>query len=165
MNESATPPSENTTDKKIADPDLLFGKEKSALIIEDDPTSGKLIDDLLTKHGFGIVKATDGNDAWAKILAQPSFHIIVSDFLMPEMDGFQFLKKIKGHPGLQSIPVVFISARKNIADSLLVSGADAFFPKPLDTESFIEKIRRLLNRAAPTADTAAKPETTEPPSS
>lgn len=139
--DTKTPSPEIAENNQPVDP--LFGKGKNVLLIEDDPSSAELIRKLLTNHGFDILHAKNGKEAWDKIRPETKPNLIISDFLMPEMDGFQFLKGLKKEPLTQNIPIIFLSARKNIEDSLLVSGADAFFPKPLDTVEFMKKIEKL----------------------
>ncbi len=124
--------SDQNTDSPQAVPnqppeDTLFGKEKTVMIIEDDPTSAELIRKLLTSRGFDVIQAKNGKEAWDKIRPETKPDLIISDFLMPEMDGFQFFKGLKKDPQTKDIPTIFLSERKNIQDSLLVSGVDAFF--------------------------------------
>ncbi len=135
----------------------LFGKGKCSLILEDDPTSAELVRSLLTNCGFDVLQAKNGKDAWDKIRPESKPDIIISDFLMPEIDGFQFLKGLKKDPQMQKTPIIFLSERKNIEDSILVCGGDAFFSKPLDTKKFLETIKTLLERP-PAPDDSAKPD-------
>ncbi len=132
-----------------------FGDGKKALIVDDDPTTIELLRSLLVERRFEVWQAKDGKDAWDKIRDENLPSIILSDFMMPNMDGFKFFKGLRENEKTKNIPVVFFSARKNIADAVLVSGADAFFPKPLDTNAMLLEVKKLISRKPPAAGAPA----------
>lgn len=142
----STEKQQNTPENILGDLNEPFGSDKKVLIVEDDPTTTELIRGLLAERHFEISQATNGKDAWDKIRPETTPDIIISDYLMPEMDGFQFFKGLKEADHTKNIPIIFLSARKNMKDSLLVSGADAFLPKPLDTNIFLQTIKKSLLR-------------------
>jgi len=149
--EQQNPPQQEEK-QNISDP---FGKGKKALIVEDDPTTTELLRKLLVERLFEVWQAKDGKDAWDKIRDENLPSIILSDFMMPNMDGFKFFKGLRENEKTKNIPVVFFSARKNIADAVLVSGADAFFPKPLDTNAMLLEVKKLISRKPPAAGAPA----------
>lgn len=134
---------EQNPSQAVNDP---FGDGKKALIVDDDPTTIELLRSLLVERRFEVWQAKDGKDAWDKIRDDNLPHIILSDFMMPNMDGFKFFKGLRENEKTKNIPVIFFSERKNIADAVLVSGADAFFPKPLDTNAMLLEVKKLISR-------------------
>ena len=154
MSHPEIPQNENTTEdvRQNADDGLSepFGEGKKALVIEDDPTTAELIRKLLAERLFEVRQAKNGKDAWDKI--RPDFRpdIIICDFLMPEMNGFEFFKGLKDSEETRNIPVVFLSARKNMKDSLLALGAESFLDKPLDKTIFLETVKtEILRKPSP----------------
>ena len=130
----------------VGDINKPFGDGKKVLIVEDDPTTSELLRTILIERLFEVFQAKDGKDAWDKIRPETKPDIIISDFLMPEMDGFQLLKGLKENNTTKDIPIIFLSARKNLEDALLVSGADAFLSKPHDTTILLQTIKQCLIR-------------------
>lgn len=142
-----------------------IGDTKKILIIEDDPTTTELLRKILVEQHFEVFEAKNGKDAWDKIRPETTPDIIISDFIMPEMNGFQFFKGLKENNNTKNIPIIFLSARKNMEDSLLASGVDAFLAKPINTTLFLETIKKLLSRIPikkePEKNSEEKPEETK----
>jgi len=165
MNETTsdgkTPPKQDNS-QSLNEP---FGEGKKVLIVEDDPVTTDLIRKLLTERRFEVFQAENGKVAWDKIRPETKPDLIISDFLMPEMNGFELFKGLRNDDATKDIPILFLSARKNIEDSLIVSGADAFFPKPLETTKFLEEVKRLVLRGPAKASepAEAEKETTKEP--
>jgi CheY-like chemotaxis protein len=117
------------------------------LIAEDNLENRKLLRCYLDIHDCEVIEAEDGQEALelAKI-HKPE--LIISDALMPRMDGFQFLRNIKKDQDLKNIPFIFYSAvytenkESELAESL---GAEAFIAKPKEPEEFWEEVRAVLD--------------------
>lgn len=120
--------------------------EKTVLIVEDIDSDRKLLRYSFEWHGYRILEAANGREALERALAKRP-DLIVSDALMPEMDGFQLLREIKKRRELHDIPFIFYSSvytghrEEELALSL---GALAFIVKPLTPEQFWEEINRAL---------------------
>ncbi len=116
------------------------------LIADDNPNDRYILRLILTARGCEVREAENGRLALAEALASPP-DLIVSDALMPEMDGFRFLREVKRHQILMRIPFIFYSAvytgdnEEKLARSL---GAEAFIVKPMDPEELWHEIERLL---------------------
>ena len=119
------------------------------LLVDDNGENREILRLIMEKQGNEVVEAEDGQDGLNKALEDKP-DLIISDILMPNMDGFQFLKNMKNNELLKSIPFIFYSAvytgskDKDLACSL---GALAFFEKPKDPEKLWREIRNTLESA------------------
>ncbi len=114
---------------------------RRALVVEDDPKSAELIRLQLEAEGFIVVHATNGEDALALAVKQP-LSLITLDIMLPGMDGWEFLGRMRQVPSLRRIPVVIISivADRNIGFSL---GAAAVMQKPMSRQELYESLVEL----------------------
>lgn len=116
------------------------------LIVDDNAADRKLLRYILVRHGCDIIEAADGEEGLA-LARDHRPALIVSDALMPRMDGFQFLRRIKGDPGLAAIPFIFYTSvytgkmDEELARSL---GADAFVVKPKEPDELWAAIAPVL---------------------
>ena len=117
------------------------------LIAEDDPRSAEFLTKGLTESGFTVDAAKDGETAWQRI-REGSYDLIVLDVMMPAMDGWGVLAKLRA-TGL-STPVLFLTARDTVADRVkgLDLGADDYLVKPFAWAEFLARVRTLLRRNA-----------------
>ncbi len=116
------------------------------LIVEDVPNILELLKITLTFKGYQVLTARDGKEALEQV-AETVPALVITDILMPIMDGFAFVQKLRTDPRTLSVPVVFLSATyltpedKAFAMSL---GASRFIEKPIDTEDFLLTVAELL---------------------
>jgi CheY-like chemotaxis protein len=116
------------------------------LVVEDVPNILDLVAVTLRFKGYQVVTATNGEEALERIAEQRPA-LVVTDILMPKLDGFALMYKLRTNPDTNSIPVVFLSATyvtpedKAFALSL---GAARFLEKPVDTEEFLLTIAEIL---------------------
>ena len=116
------------------------------LIAEDDSALRTLLKKGLTKKGYETVICDDGKDAWTTLQEKPPFDVIITDMMMPHMDGREFIENIRSNDGYKNIPVIIMSgvvSIKEISD-LLETGASAFIPKPIKMNSLHEEIQEML---------------------
>jgi DNA-binding response OmpR family regulator len=131
------------------------------LVVEDVPNILELLDVTLRFKGYQVVLARNGEEALEKI-KQERPALIITDILMPKMDGYAFVHELRSNPANLDIPVIFLSATyvtpedKAFALSL---GATQFMEKPIDTEEFLLTIAELLMQNQPTALTRLDNET------
>lgn len=103
------------------------------LVVDDDPINRLLLKRGLEQEGLTVEVAPDGRDALERLAGSP-FDIVVLDILMPQIDGFEVLARMKADPGLRRIPVVVISGLDEM-DSVvrcIELGADDFLAKPFN---------------------------------
>ena len=120
------------------------------LICDDDPLLIELMSFRLQAKGFDVITATDGEEALAKVASdQPS--LVVLDAMMPRLDGFEVLSRMKSNAGVAHIPVIMLTARKGEKDivSALERGADDYLVKPFIPEELLARLSKLLARQTP----------------
>ena len=126
-------------------------KRQPLLVVEDVPNILQLLEVTLKFKGYDVITARNGEEALERISEQRPA-LIITDILMPKMDGYAFIHKLRSDPDMTSIPVIFLSATyvtpedKSFALSL---GATRFIEKPIDTEEFLLTIAELLTQEKP----------------
>jgi len=119
------------------------------LIVDDIEENRHFLGSLLKGFGYEVVFAVNGKDALEKLCGD-SFNMIISDILMPEMDGFQLLKNVKDQNNLRNIPFVFYTATYGSDEDKefgLKLGANEYIRKPIDPEKFIKIIQDIIRDA------------------
>jgi DNA-binding response OmpR family regulator len=91
------------------------------LVADDDFAQRDLYAELFRQHGFEVTVADDGQDAWEK-LEKGHFDLLFTGILMPRLDGFSLLKKIRSHPNTNTMPVVVFSHLGREEDRVKASG-------------------------------------------
>jgi len=123
------------------------------LIVEDDRDILKLLDATLTFKGYRVITAHNGREALEVIqLKRPS--IVITDIMMPMLDGFGLVHRLRLNPETRDIPVVFITATFMTPEDrefALDIGATRFIQKPVDLEKFLITIAELLEPGMPHA--------------
>ncbi len=127
------------------------------LIVEDSATQAEHLRYILEEHGYQIAVARDGKQALVQLGPfQPA--LVLSDIIMPEMDGYQLCRAIKQDPQLQNIPVILLTSLGDPEDVIrgLESGADSFVVKPYDEDYLVSRIEFVIaNRSAHIPDDSA----------
>lgn len=116
------------------------------LIAEDDMFSRKVCYKLLEKMGHTPICSPDGKHAYQALLADNSIDLLITDIMMPEMDGRTLIKTLRGQSNLSKLPIIIMSAVVSMADisGLIRLGADYFLPKPIDKDILLEYIETCL---------------------
>jgi DNA-binding response OmpR family regulator len=115
------------------------------LVLEDDPAVQTLLRKQLTANGFQVTVAHDGLDGLMK-LEKLRPDIMICDVMMPNLDGMEFVKAVKGNQETQRIPVIFLTAKsdpRSMIDGINV-GARFYITKPFQLEDLLTKVRRAL---------------------
>jgi putative two-component system response regulator len=126
-------------------PEAPGDSKPKVLLIEDDEASRKLLSDLLRREGYEPVPASDGDEALASIEASPP-DCIISELVLPRMDGFELCRRLRLRDATQLVPVIIITKAtdpQNKVDAL-DAGADDFFTKPIATAEVAARVRSLL---------------------
>jgi two-component system cell cycle response regulator len=117
------------------------------LVVDDDPINRRLLVSYLQKEGHEVATASDGGRGWEKIQHEP-FDIVLLDVLMPELDGYEVLERLRAHPDLRHLPVIMISSVEE-TDSIvrcIELGADDYLPKPFSPPLLRARINAGLAR-------------------
>lgn len=119
--------------------------ESRILIADDDPLLMELLEHKLQARGYKVLKAEDGPTA-LEAAQQKQPKLIVLDAMMPGLDGFEVLRRLKGNSGTSGIPVVMLTARKSEDDVLqgLSLGATDYLVKPFMPQELITRITKIL---------------------
>jgi CheY-like chemotaxis protein len=121
------------------------------LVVEDVPDTLKLVELTLTYKGYRVVTATNGEEA-LKVIEKERPALIVTDILMPRMDGFSLVHRLRVNPETRGIPVIFLSATyvatedKSFAEAI---GVTRFLEKPIDMEELLKTVDQYLSRREP----------------
>jgi len=115
------------------------------LIVDDCPTTRKLLGLYLKGKGYELIFAENGLDGLEK-LAREKINLILSDLNMPYMDGIEFLKAVKSDPSLSHIPFLMVTteADENERKRALDFGADGYLQKPVTAEVLSQSIKKIL---------------------
>ena len=116
------------------------------LVVDDEPPIVRLVKAKLRVDGYEVLTATRGEEALT-VLRQETPDLVVLDVMMPDMDGFETLRRIRQH---SQVPVVMLTARGSDADKLkgLQSGADDYVTKPFNPDELEARIAAVLRRTA-----------------
>ena len=108
------------------------------LVVDDEPAIVELIALVLEEEAMEVVRAYDGAQAWAILQTRP-VDLLLSDIMMPRLDGLQLLRLVRESPGLGSLPVILTSAVNKVDASGL-----AFLAKPFDLDVLLALVERYL---------------------
>lgn len=116
------------------------------LVVEDDIKLNYIVCSFLNDNGYHAISCKNGNEAFDRILEEP-VNLIVSDIMMPEMDGFEFASEIRKHD--KSIPILFMTARDDISAKQkgYSLGIDDYMVKPIEMDELVLRVSALLRRA------------------
>ena len=117
------------------------------LITEDEPNIVESLTFILKRAGYDVAAVTDGEAAMQCLQASRP-DVMILDLMVPKLNGFEVLKRVKGDQALAGLPVLVLSAKGQAHDRRLVEeiGADAFVTKPFSNRDIVEQIGRLCAR-------------------
>jgi DNA-binding response OmpR family regulator len=117
------------------------------LLVDDDDMLRKMTEILLSKQGFEVVAAENGEKAMQQLkVIHPD--VILMDVMMPDMDGFSVCREIKANPVTAGIPIVMLTALDNPENKVkgFEGGADDYISKPFEIAELTAKIKAITNR-------------------
>ena len=116
------------------------------LVLEDDKNLKKLITTCLKRENYQTYEATNGIEA-LQVLDTKYIDLIISDIMMPKMDGYQLIKELRSSK--YNTPILLVTAKGEIRDKRegFISGADDYMVKPIDIEELSLRVRALLRRS------------------
>ena len=141
--------------------DTLAPASPKVLLVDDEPGLRAAVQAYFEDEGFEVITAVDGAEGWEKAQAELP-DVVLSDVMMPRVDGFGLLKQLRDDERLGGTPVIFLTAKGMTSDRIagFRAGVDDYIPKPFDPDELVARVRnvvqrqeRLLREAARYADT------------
>lgn len=118
------------------------------LVVDDDLGTRLSISDYLELSGYSVITANEGQEALA-IIDDCHPDLIVTDIVMPQMNGYELVRRVRQRPDFRLLPVILLTARTKTPERILgyQSGCDLYLPKPFELEELAAAIRNLLDRS------------------
>jgi two-component system OmpR family response regulator len=132
--------------RAIEEMKLEKGQKIHVLVIEDDPQLAKLVRMFLQMHDFMPRMAGNKDEIVAQLRVAPKPDVVLLDAVLPDVDGFDVLLRLKQHPVLKTIPVIMMTAKATREAVLhgLARGADGYITKPFDVDIISQAVRSVL---------------------
>ncbi len=114
------------------------------LIAEDEPHIVESLSFVLQRSGYEVSSVLDGESAMTRLRSDPP-DMVILDVMLPKLNGFEVLKRLKSDPALRSIPVIILTAKGQSQDRRMAEeiGVDGFMTKPFSNREIVDEVRRL----------------------
>ncbi|MBJ6764238.1 response regulator [Myxococcaceae bacterium JPH2] len=116
------------------------------LVVDDDPDILEALSEILEAEGFEIRRARNGKEALERLEPDPP-RLILLDLMMPVMDGWEFAHRMRQNPDVASIPLIVLSADRNVGSKAADIGAVGHLAKPFELNDLLEMVRNSLTPA------------------
>ncbi len=133
------------------------GKQRVIAVIEDQPDIVDLLELILSKQNYKVLRAYDG-DVGLELVREHKPDVVLLDLMMPTVDGWEFHKELREDPEIAHIPVIYVTARASMEERLRAmteEGAAAYIVKPFSPRELVETIEEVLARAESSAPKTA----------
>jgi twitching motility two-component system response regulator PilH len=140
-----TPEELETATPEILHPAGMAGNGQCVLLAEDDPALRRYLQVVLERAGYKVVSAADGLEAM-KFLLSATVDVVVTDAVMPNLDGYQLCRFMRGSKHLSHLPIILLSAldpRNAVHES---ENVDVFLSKPVSPEDLLNRIVQLSHK-------------------
>lgn len=116
-------------------------QQRSVLVVDDDDATLQMIGTFLRRHGYHVVTASNPVRA-LEILESERFHLVITDLMMPHVDGIAFTQQIHQHPAHADVPVILITAYGSdaLTDKGMRRGVALTLPKPLELSKLLDLV-------------------------
>jgi DNA-binding NarL/FixJ family response regulator len=135
-----------------------MSEQAKLLLVDDEPGVRESVQAYLEDNEeFNVKVASNANEAW-NLLQNEIPDLVISDIMMPQVDGYQFLKKLRDDPRYTALPVVFLTARGMTSDRIqgYDAGCDAYLSKPFDPEELESIVKNVLKRRQETVQASGE---------
>jgi len=121
--------------------------KKRVMVVDDDPDALMLMEKILIDEGFELIKVSNATEVGLKA-AQITPDLILLDFLMPEINGFEVCKALRNDETTRSIPIMAVTCltKERDIERIVACGADEFLAKPIKVDALLDKVRELIGR-------------------
>jgi CheY-like chemotaxis protein len=113
----------------------------TVLVVEDDPTIARVLEEALQEEGYVVETAVDGQAVWSALSVEPA--VILLDINMPGMDGIQVARRLRADARTKRIPIILMSAAYRLRERAREAPVDALLPKPFDLTEMLTVVERL----------------------
>lgn len=120
---------------------------KKILVLDDEPDILEAFKRFLERASYNVTAVSNGQ-LGLEAAKKEQFDLIVTDIVMPVMDGFAFFKEVKQLPSYEKTPVIIMSAHARMEDTFRIFDIAEFFSKPVDMQTVLQTIERILNSSA-----------------
>ncbi|MEA5447739.1 response regulator transcription factor [Leptolyngbya sp. CCNP1308] len=119
------------------------------LLVDDEPGLREAVQAYLEDSGFTVRAASNAKEGW-DLLQQETPDVLISDIMMPQVDGYAFLAQVRDDIRFKGLPVLFLTARGMTSDRIhgYNAGCDAYLSKPFDPEELVAVVTNLIGRRA-----------------
>jgi CheY-like chemotaxis protein len=145
--ESKLPPQKREMLRRLTETDpALVGRK--ALLVDDDGRNLFAITTVLEQHSMRVIYADNGREAIEKLSADPEVEIVLMDMMMPEMDGYEAMRRIRAMPKYATLPMIALTAKamKGDREKCIEAGASDYITKPIDPDQLVSLLRVWLYR-------------------
>jgi CheY-like chemotaxis protein len=121
---------------------------KRVLIVDDDARNIFALRSALELHGMEVASAESGREGIELLARLPRFDVVLMDIMMPEMDGYETIRRIRAEARFADLPIIALTAKamKGDRESCIAAGASEYISKPVDVEQLLPLIRECLDR-------------------
>ena len=121
--------------------------KKRILVVDDEEDILSVLKFRLEANNYEVLSATDGQEGLNKARSERP-DLMILDLMLPKLDGYKVCRMLKFDEGYKNIPIIMFTARDQKKDEELGKemGADAYIPKPFESEVLLEKIKELLGK-------------------
>jgi CheY-like chemotaxis protein len=150
--ESSLPQDQQKMIRRALDKEAMF-EQRKVLLVDDDIRNIFSLSSVLAEKGMHIVEAGNGAEALAQLQAHPDIDIVLMDIMMPEMDGFEAMRRIRRDPRWARLPIIALTAKAMLGDQkqCLDAGASDYLAKPVDLDKLFSLMRVWLYQAGEVA--------------
>jgi CheY-like chemotaxis protein len=141
------PPSKQQMIERLhASDEPLHGRK--VLVVDDDIRNIFALNSLLERHNMEVISATNGQEAIDLLERTDDLSLVLMDIMMPEMDGYETLRRIRSKPHFRLLPIIALTAKamKGDREKCLEAGASDYVAKPVNTDQLLSLVRMWLHR-------------------
>jgi CheY-like chemotaxis protein len=121
---------------------------RKVLVVDDDVRNIFALSSILERHGMNVMSATTGREGIDCIERTPDLALVLMDIMLPEMDGYETMRRIRSVPRLRCLPIIALTAKamKGDRERCLEAGASDYIAKPVNTDQLLSLVRMWLHR-------------------
>jgi CheY-like chemotaxis protein len=131
----------------LHDKDNIF-QSKKILLVDDDMRNVFALSKILQERGLEVIKSENGKNALEMLVTHPNIDLVLMDIMMPEMDGYEAMKRIRSQIKFKKLPIIALTAKamKDDKQKCIDAGANDYITKPIDIERLLSLMRVWLSK-------------------